>query len=142
MRYRWAASRDSRTSPPYTLSLQLTDTSPRIRASVQFWRFEVIDALVEYADARTYRKPGPLSCVVRPDRIAPHIDVTMGIAVSVPVLGCEIDDLVLRPLSAKVTLKGWLEKKSGERVQFSVSPLFMVQPSFSLAPALWNFLHL
>ena len=125
----------SRMGPPYTLLFQIPD-------SKQFWRMEVTDALVEYADATTYRRPGQLLCVVRPDQLARDLDVTPGRSIVLPALGCEIDDLVLRPVSAKVTLTGWLEKKGGERVDFSWSPSFVARPSLLVAPGVWACMHI
>jgi hypothetical protein len=52
-----------------------------------------------------------------------------------PVAGCQIDDLVLQPVCAKAKLKGWLEKRSGERLQFLTDAEIVAHRHIYIIPA-------
>jgi len=121
----------SQAGPPYTLLFDVTDSDVRGRG--QFWRMEVSDARVEYTDAQTYRKTDELRCIGRPG--IPHAVGSLVIA----GVGCDIEALVLRPVSHRIALKGWVENRSGERIQFSAAPEFVATQTLTVGPLIWFF---
>ena len=122
-----------RTSPPYALLVHPPDSG----AVEQSWRMKITDALVEYTDGQIYRKGGQTDCGGQADADvptgpAPTFKSSSGTVI--PSIGCEVSDLVRRQVSGKITLNGWLEKRSGERAPFTTSQEFSPASSLYFGP--------
>jgi hypothetical protein len=117
---------------PFSLRLQIWDESK------QYQQIDISEVVLEYSDSEVVRNKNVWSRKLEP--YVQHNSSSSGIIkTEMLMLSDRIEGLVLRNVDVKISLKGQLVKKTGERLSFDVGNDFKAKSDFGVT-TFWTIL--